>query len=303
VHARRMLSWMGRPRSAVRRLVVAGLIVAAAISGAAVATASVSDSGILNQTLARDATGDSGGGPDLSSLTVTTYTDGTVSFSIQFANRAFLHPDETVQVFVDVNDDGRPDLNLSIWPTLDPSYLARWTGTTWENIRQLPELVQTDGAFSVRLRLDELQGAAAVSVAPAIGVAVGSWGVDPTTGTPHTNADDWLPSASGWVQHLIQTPAATTTVSTTTTTSTRPAAPTLTFKCLRHTLSATVSPAGGSSVASVGFYANGKLSATVRKPPYVAAIPTKGLASLTVSATIHLKGGRTQTLHKQARAC
>jgi Bacterial Ig domain len=299
-----MLSAMGRPKSAIRRLVLSGLIVAAAICGAAVATASVSDSGILNQTQFRDATGDSGGGPDLSSLTVTTYTDGTVSLSIQFANRAFLHPDETVQVFVDVNDDRRVDLNLSIWPTFNPSYLARWTGTSWQDIRQLAELVQTDGGFSVRLRLDELQGAAGVSIAPAIDVAVGSWGVDPTTGTPHTNADDWLPSATGWVRHLIQMPAATTTVSsTTTTTSTRPALPTLALKCVGHALTATVSPAGGSSVASVAFYVNGKLITTVRKPPYVATIPTKGLASVAVSATVRLKGGVTQTLRKRARAC
>lgn len=304
VNEGRKLLLVGRSKSVARRLVVVGLIVVAAISGAAVATASMTDSGILNQTQIQDATGDSGGGPDLSSLTVTTYTDGTVSFAVQFANRDFLHPGETVQIFVDVNDDGKPDLNLSIWPTLDPSYLDRWTGTTWADVRQLPELVQADGSFSVRFSLDELRGAAAVPVAPAIGVAVGSWTEDPTTGMPRATADDWLPSDRSWAQHQIQKPVVTTTVPTTTATpSTRPAPPSLALKCVRHAVIATVTPARGSAVASVSFFANGKLRTTDKTSPFTAAISTKGHASLTVSVAVHLKGGGTQTLHKATRGC
>jgi len=304
VNEGRKLLLVGLSKSAARRLVLAGLTVVAAISGAAAATASMSDSGILNQTQIQDATGDSGGGPDLSSLTVTTYTDGTISFSVQFANRDLLHPGETVQIFVDVNDDGNADLNLSIWPELDPSYLARRTGTGWEDIRQLPELVQGNGSFSIRLRLDELQGAAAVAVAPAIGVGVGSWGADPATGMTHTKADDVLPSDGSWAQHQIEKPAATTTVPTTTATPPPPPAPpSLALKCVRHALIATVTPARGSPVASVSFSANGKLRTTDKTSPFTATISTKGLASLTVSVTVHLKGGGTTTLRKATHGC
>jgi hypothetical protein len=297
---RKLLS-MSRSKSAL----LAGLVVAAAITGAAVASASLRDTGISNQTLTQDATGDSGGGPDLSSLTVTTYTDRTVSFSVQFANRDLLAPGETVQIFVDVNDDGSADLNLSIWPTLDPSYLARRSGTGWEDIRQLPELVQGNGSFSVRLGLDELQGAGAVPLAPAIGVAVGSWTDDPATGQPRATASDWLPSDLTWVQHRIEKPVATTTVPTTTATPPPPppAPPSLALKCVRHALIATVTPGRGSPVASVSFLANGKLRTTDKTSPFTAAISTKGLASLTVSVTVHLKGGGTKTLRKATHGC
>jgi hypothetical protein len=295
---------VGRSKSVARRLVFVGLTAVAAISGAAAATASMRDNGISNQTQIQDATGDSGGGPDLSSLTVTTYTDRTISFSVQFANRDFLHPGETVQIFVDVNNDGNADLNLSIWPTLEPSYLARRNGTGWEDIRQLPELVQADGSFSVRLNLDELQGAAAVPLAPTIGVIVGSWGEDPATGQPRTTVDDSLPSNNSWALHQIEKPIATTTVPTTTTTpSIKPAPPTLALKCVRHTLDAIVTPARGSAVASVSFFANGKLRTTDKTSPFTAAISTKGHASLTVSVAVHLKAGGTQTLHKTRHGC
>ena len=158
------------PTSTVWRLVVlAGLLVSVASLGVAAAAGWVADNGILNQTQAPDPVGDSGGGPDVSSLTVTSYTDGTVSFSVGFANRMFIQPGESVQIFVDLNDDGNADLNLSIWPTGEPSYLAHWTGSDWASVRQLPELVQTSGSFSVRLSLADLRGAAAVPVGSGIG--------------------------------------------------------------------------------------------------------------------------------------
>ncbi|MGZ4155355.1 MAG: hypothetical protein ACXVQ0_12845, partial [Actinomycetota bacterium] len=109
------------------RSALAVVALAAVVSCASVATAAVRDDSILNETQFYDATSDAtGGGADLSSLTVTTYTDGTVSFAVQFANRDFLHPGETAQIFIDLNDDKTDDLNLSIWPTGDPSYLDHW---------------------------------------------------------------------------------------------------------------------------------------------------------------------------------
>jgi hypothetical protein len=177
---------------------------------------------ILNQTQVADATGDNNGGPDLSSLTVTTYADGTVSFLVQFANRTYLQDGESVQIFLDLNDDRVTDLNLSIWPSFDPSYLARWTGTAYQNIRQLPELVQSPGSVSVRLNLSELRSDAAVPIGSDVNVAVASYTED-STGQISGAADDWLPSATGWVDHPIQKPT-TTTTSTTKAPTTQPAA-------------------------------------------------------------------------------
>ena len=286
-----------------RLLVLAVLLVSAAGLGVAAAAGWVADNGILNQTQTQDPVGDSSGGPDLSSLAVTSYTDGTVSFSVGFANRVFIQPGESVQIFVDLDDDGNADLNLSIWPTGDPSYLSHWTGSDWATVRQLPEVAQTNGSFSVRLGLADLRGAAAVPVGSSIGVVVGAWTTDPAT----TNAIDWLPDSRIWIQHQIApvAPPATTTTSTTTTTPSTPGrAARLTLACARqHSLRATVTPAGGSRVVSVGFYANGKLRLTDTKAPYVAAISTKGLhAPITITATIHLSG-KTQTLRQRAPSC
>jgi hypothetical protein len=297
---------MRRPTSTIwRLLVLAGLLITVASLGVAAAAGWVTDNGVLNQTQTQDPVGDSSGGPDLSSVTVTSYTDGTVSFSVGFANRTYIDPGESVQIFVDLDDDGNGDLNLSIWPTGDPSYLAHWTGSDWATVRQLPEVAQTNGSFSVRLSLADLRGAAAVPVGSSIGVVVGAWTSDPAT----TNANDWLPDSRIWIQHQIAPPAApptTTTTSTTTTTPSPPgrAASRLTVVCARqHSLRATVTPAGGSRVVSVSFYANGKLRLTDTKAPYVAAIPTKGLhAPITITAAIHLSG-KTQTLRQRASPC
>jgi len=296
---------MGRRTSPIwRLLVLAVLLVGGASLGVAAAGGRVADNGILNQTQARDPAGDSSGGPDLSSLVVTSYTDGTVSFAVGFANRTYIDPGESVQIFVDLDDDGTQDLNLSIWPTGDPSYLSHWTGSDWAVVRQLPEVAQTSGSFSVRLSLADLRGAAAVPVAPSIGVLVAAWTSDPAT----TSANDWLPDSRIWIQHQIAPPAAppptTTSTTTTTTPSPPPRAAGLTLVCARqHSLRATVTPAGGSKVLSVSFYANGKLRLTDTKAPYVAAIPTKGLhAPITITATIHLSG-KTQTLRRRAAPC
>jgi hypothetical protein len=197
-----------------------GLIGAGALTASA-ATARRTDGGVLNQTQVQDPVGDSSGGPDLSSLTVTTYSDGTVSFAVGFANRDLLHPGETVQIFVDLDDDGSEDLNLSIWPFGEPSYLARWTGSDWVDVRQLSELVEINGSFSVRISLASLRDAAGVPIGSATGVAVAAW--PSGSGTAATDANDWLPDDRLWVQHQVQPPAPTPPPTTTTTTTTPPA--------------------------------------------------------------------------------
>ncbi|MGH3026411.1 MAG: hypothetical protein ACRDLR_08200, partial [Gaiellaceae bacterium] len=133
------------------RIAVIGVVLLAIATSATAAPASRADDTLLNPMVVQDAPGDSGSAPDLSSLTITSYADGTIQFVVAFANRDFIHPGETVQLFIDLDDNGSEDLNLSIWPLGDPSYLDRWTGTDWSTVRQLPELVQTTGQFSVRL--------------------------------------------------------------------------------------------------------------------------------------------------------
>ncbi len=222
--------WVGRNdaatvlhvRFAVGRLILVGLVTTVALVGATGAVASTNDDVILNQTQVTNTSPYSGSGPEISGLTVTTYGDGTVSFVVQFANRAYLETGETLQIFVDLNDDGQGDVNLSIWPSFQPSYLAKWNGSGWSNIRQLPELVQASGSISERVSLSELQSDANVPVGPTIGVAVASWTED-SSGSISGPPNDALPSATGWVQHSINAPAAAATTQTTsTTTSTTP---------------------------------------------------------------------------------
>jgi len=79
-------------RQALRRvLVLVALLAVAAVAGAVAARAVVSDNGILNQIVAQDPVGDSAGA-DLSSFTVTSYADQTISFAATLANRDLLHP-------------------------------------------------------------------------------------------------------------------------------------------------------------------------------------------------------------------
>jgi hypothetical protein len=278
-------------------LMVVGLLVAAAVLGVATASGRTADAGILNQTLVHDPTGDSGNGPDLSSLTTTSYADGSISFAVGFANRNAIQPGESVQIFVDVNDDGTQDLNLSIWPFGDPSYLARWTGSGWEDIRQLPELALANGSFSVRLSLADLAGAAAVPVAASVGVAVAAWSSDPGNTAPN----DSLPDGRLWSQHQIAAPPAPPT----TTTPAAPAPPRLAVVCAKpHTLRVTVTRAvGGPQITSVVFSANGKPRPTNTHAPFTALIPTRGIhAPITITASVHASSAR-WVLHAQAGAC
>jgi len=297
---------MRRRRLVFSRLfVVAGLLVSVAALGVAVASGVVADNGILNQTKVQDPVGDSSG-PDLSSLTVTSYADGTVSFEVGFANRNLIAPGESVQIFVDLNADGVPDLNFSIWPFGDPSYLAHWTGSDWAAVRQLPELIQANGSFSIRLSLTDLGEAAAVPAASTIGVAVAAYSNNAAT----TKANDWLPDNQRWIQHQIAPPTTTTTpttASTTTTTAFSPPQPVsahLTITCTRrHTLRATLTPSRDSNVVSVSFYANGKLRLSDTKAPYVDLISATSLhAPITITAAIRLHGD-SQTLHSRISSC
>jgi hypothetical protein len=286
---------MRRKRVLWRATVLVFLLAGAAVGGVAAARGVVSDSGILNQTVANDPVGDSASA-DLSSLTITSYADQTVSFAVAFANRQLLDPGETVQIFIDVNNDGKADLNLSIWATGEPSYLANWNGSDWANVRQLPELSEYNGGFSVRLHISDLTGAAQLPIAPEIGVIVGAWSTDPSTGQLRTNADDLIPDNSDWILHQMAAPQTTSTQSTTTQTTPPPAPPKLAVICSAgHTLRATVTP-GSATIVSVSFYANGTLKRKTVKAPFVALIKTNGLHQPVAVKTVVNERSKTQTL-------
>jgi hypothetical protein len=205
----------------LRLLALGALLLVGGTTAALAAQGRAGDGGVLNETDTADALGDSGGGPDLAALTVTTYADGTASFAVRLANRDLLHLGETIQIFVDLDDNGRQDLNLSLWPNGEPSFLARWTGSDWVNVRQLPELARASGSMSARLRLGELQDAAGVPTAASIGVAVVSAVFDQQAGGTPSIADSLPDDQNTWIQHRIQAPQTTTP----TTTATTPAPP------------------------------------------------------------------------------
>jgi hypothetical protein len=287
---------MRRKRALWRAIVLVFLLMGAAVAGVAAARGVVSDSGIQNQTVVNDPVGDSAGA-DLASLTITSYADQTVSFAVAFANRQRLAPGETVQIFVDLNDDGKADLNLSIWATGEPSYLDNWNGSAWVDVRQLPELSEYNGGFSVRLHFSDLTGAAQLPIAPAIGVAVGAWSTDPSNGQLRNNADDLLPDNNRWILHQVAAPPTTSTQSTTTQTFTPPPVPPkLAVSCaVGHTLHATVTP-GSATIVSVSFYANGALKRKTVKAPFVALIKTKGLHTPVAVRAVVTEQSKTQTL-------
>jgi hypothetical protein len=287
---------MRRKRALWRAIVLVFLLMGAAVAGVAAARGVVSDSGIQDQTVVNDPVGDSAGA-DLASLTITSYADQTVSFAVAFANRQRLAPGETVQIFVDLNDDGKADLNLSIWATGEPSYLDNWNGSAWVDVRQLPELSEYNGGFSVRLHFSDLTGAAQLPIAPAIGVAVGAWSTDLSNGQLRNNADDLLPDNNRWILHQVAAPPTTSTQSTTTQTFTPPPVPPkLAVSCaVGHTLRATVTP-GSATIVSVSFYANGALKRKTVKAPFVALIKTKGLHTPVAVRAVVTEQSKTQTL-------
>jgi hypothetical protein len=273
------------------------VIAVLAVAGVAVARGVVADSGVLNQTVTQDPVGDSASA-DLSSLTITSYADQTVSFAVAFANRDLLHPGETVQLFIDLNDDGTADLNLSIWATGEPSYLAHWGGSDWVDVRELSELSEYKGGFSVRLHNSDLTGAAQMPISPSFGAVVGAWTTDPSTGNPRTKPDDLLPDAGVWIQHQMTAPQTTTAQTSTNPARRTPpvAPPKLALSCSAgRVLRAIVIP-GSAAIHSVNFYADGTLKRKVGKSPWVALVQSKTLHQPVLIKAVVTADSKSQTL-------
>jgi hypothetical protein len=307
---------MRRPNPRTRRLPLLALAVCLLAAGGAAFAATVaqgrtSDDTVLVQQTQTDAVGDAANnGADLSSLTLTTYADRSLGMVVQYANRGLLLEDETIQIFVDLNDDGTVDLDFSLWPSGSASYLDRWTGSSWSTIRQLPEAIEGQGRYSVRLPFSVLRDSAAVPVASHIGVLVGSYTFTGAGATFKSSPSDWLPDSQIMIQQGTTAPVTTTApAATTPTTTPKPPArsgpaPKLTLACVKHVLRATVKPAKGTKIVFVTFSVNGNPSATDTRSPFATTVKTKGLhAPINISAAVHF-AKRTQTVHKTyTRSC
>jgi hypothetical protein len=155
-----------------------------------------------------------------------------------------------------------------------------------------------NGGFSVRLRISDLTGAAQLPIAREIGVVVGAWSTDPSTGNLRSRADDYIPNNQRWILHQMAAPQTTSTQPTTTqvTFTPPPALPKLTLTCAAdHSLHAALAP-GSASILSVSFFANGSLKKKTVKAPWVALIKPQGLhKSIAVKAVLD-EGSKTQTL-------
>jgi hypothetical protein len=304
---------MRRPIPRTRRLLlsaVAACLVAAggAAFAATVAQGRASDDTILSQQSLADPVGDeASNGPDLSNLILTTYADQSLGMVVQYANRGLLLENETIQIFLDLDDNGRPDLNFSLWPSGSISYLARWNGSSWATVRQLPEATQAQGSYSVRLPLSVLRDSAGIPVAARVGVLVASYTFTGTSATFSSSPSDWLPNSEVPVQQPTTAQATTTTTAPATTapaaTTPKPPAshgplPKLTLSCAKHALHATVTPPKGTKIVFVTFAVNGNARSTDTRSPFGATVPAKSLRPpIRISAAVHF-ATRTQTVQK-----
>lgn len=304
---------MRRPDPRTRRLLllaIAACLVAAggAAFAATVAQGRTSDDTVLFQQSQPDLVGDeANNGPDLSNLTLTTYADQSLGMVVQYANRGLLLENETIQIFMDLNDDGNADLNFSLWPSGSVSYLAKWNGSSWDTVRQLPEAIQAQGSYSVRLPFSVLRDSAGVPPAAHIGIIVGSYTFTGASATFSSSPSDWLPNSRIMIQQPTTAPAPTTAPVTTApaptpTTpkpkTTRGPAPKLTVSCARHALHATVRAARGTKIVFVTFSVNGNARSTDTRSPFVATVSAKSLhAPIRISAAVHF-ATRTQTVQK-----
>jgi hypothetical protein len=139
--------------------VLAGTVVAAGTGGPPTATVS-------------DGTGDSGSGPDISSLTATLNGD-QLTFSVTLANRSVVNGDESVQLFV-TTPTAQTALNIAEFGDGSPPTLSTWDGTTWKGYHEIPGS-WSSSTFSTTIALDDLQNALAEPVRPGIWVSARSY--------------------------------------------------------------------------------------------------------------------------------
>jgi hypothetical protein len=168
-----------------------------------------------------DPTGDSGSGPDISSLAATLNGD-QLTLSVALANRTVVAGDESVQLFV-TTPTTQSILNIAEFGDGSPPTLSTWDGTTWQGYHEIPGS-WSSSTFSTTIALDDLQSALAAPVRPGIWVNARSY-VGATPGATPIQVDA-VPD-TGYLPVSTTPPAATatTTAPAPTTTVSSPAAP------------------------------------------------------------------------------
>jgi hypothetical protein len=168
-----------------------------------------------------DATGDSGSGPDISSLDVTVGSDQTLTLSVTLSNRTGIAGNESVQFFLRVPQTDA-EANVSQFGDGSPPTLNTWNGSSWQTYHYLSGGF-TGSTFSTTVSLDDLQSALQVPVRPGLWVTVKSY-TGATPGATPVQAD--TDPATGYMP--VQTQPAAPTTAATTTTATPPPPPTTT---------------------------------------------------------------------------
>lgn len=122
----------------VIRVVLAAVVLALIAAGGASGHV---DRSSANSTSFADPVGDSGAKPDISGVTVTNDDAGKLTFSVAFANRPALLPNDFVEVFVDADnaawtgDDGFEYILLySLDASPATSELQHWDGTQYVTV-------------------------------------------------------------------------------------------------------------------------------------------------------------------------
>jgi hypothetical protein len=126
----------------VIRVVVAVVMLALVAAGGASAHV---DRSSANSTSFSDPVGDSGAQPDISGVTVTNDDAGKLTFTVPFANRPAMIPDDFVEIFIDADnaawtgDDGFEYVVLySLDASSASSELQLWDGTQYSTVSTAP---------------------------------------------------------------------------------------------------------------------------------------------------------------------
>lgn len=177
---------------------------------AALAFGAVKDAPIGTVTVP-DAVGDANGGPDISALTATVTSDGSLTLAATLANRSAIQRNESIQFFL--RTDGGGELDAAFFDD-GTSLLERWNGSSYETVEGISGS-WSGNTFSTTLSLAVVQGAVAQPVTPELGFAVGTY---MNLSTNPTVAD--LAPNTGYAE--VPTQAQATTTSTTTTATSPP---------------------------------------------------------------------------------
>lgn len=168
----------------------------------------------INTATAQDATGDSGSGPDISTLTATINADQTATFSVTLANRGSVRSDESVQFFVSA-PAGNGVLGIAEFGDGLPPTLSKWNGSSWQTQHYISGS-WSGSTFTTTIPLSDLQDALAEPVRPVLSLNARSY-TGATPGGTLVQADA-APDTGTLTVPTVATAPTTTSVTTTTAT-------------------------------------------------------------------------------------